>query len=294
MPPLDAKTEQQQDGILSRIGPIKPTNLGRLKMSIFGESGTGKTRFACSFPKPLLLIGSEDGTASVVGTPGVDFIQLQMGDVCSDFGEITLALQEGLKSRCKGYEKKPYATVVLDTASSLRDLRISEILGWKAIPEQKGWGFASQDQWNQCAQNIKDMLRPLIDLPKFQACNVVIVAHEQVFLPSEGEKQRSVGAEHIQVKAGSALGKSTCNWLNKEMDYIAQTQIRDQFIIGRQPIDGIETESRTPTGKKEYVLRVGPHSVFYTKFRLPAGRTLTEEFIVDPSYQKIANLIAGK
>ncbi len=31
----------------------------------YGPPKTGKTRLACTFPKPMLLIGTEDGTKSV-------------------------------------------------------------------------------------------------------------------------------------------------------------------------------------------------------------------------------------
>lgn len=289
MPKIDKPAEvQPSGGILSRIGPLRATNLGRLRMSLYGEAKTGKTRLAATFPKPLLLIGSEDGVASIAGTKGVDFVQLEVGDVCTDFSRIVEALEKGNLL----HQGKPYATVVLDTASSLRDLRISEILGWTKVPEQKGFGFASMDQWNQCAQNLKDMMKSLLDLTKQSNVNIVIIAHEQVFTPSEAEKSR--GHENIEVRAGSALGKSTCLWLNKEVDYIAQTLIRNQVQISKSTTDGVEMEVSVPTGRKEYALRVGPHSYYYTGFRLPNGRVLTEDFIIDPTYEKLAALIAGK
>ena len=293
MPKMDATPPvppPNSGDILSRIGPLKPTNLGRLKVSLYGEAGTGKTRLACSFPKPLLLIGGEDGTASVVGTPGVDFVQLSIGDICKDFARIIDAVRGGMVSR---QSKKPFATVVVDTLSSIRDIRISEILGWNTVPEQMGFRFATMDQWSECAQNLKDMMRPLIDLPKFLNVNIVVVAHEQTFIP--GDREKAKGIEHCQVKAGSALGKSLCDWLNKEVDYIAQLLIRDKVdTVTSTDANGTTASVQVATGKKEYALRVGAHSVYYTKFRLPNGRVLTEEYIPDPTYEKLAALIAGK
>lgn len=291
MPKMDATPAVPPGGdILSRITPLPATNLGRMKVSLYGEAKTGKTRLACTFPKPLLLIGGDNnGTASVLGTPGVDFLQLTLGDICGDFMRVIDAVRGGLPSR----SKKPYATVVCDTASSIRDIRIAEILQWKAVPEQMGFRYASQEQWGECSQNLKDMLRPMLDLPKWLNVNIVVIAHEATFIPSE---KLAKGGEHLQIHVGSALGESTCRWLNKEVDYIAQCLIRDKVDTLTQvnPADGSTATVQVPTGKKEYALRVGPHSTYYTGFRLPNGRVLTDEFLVNPTYDILAALIAGK
>lgn len=270
-------TPTSHNGILSRIAPVKATTLGRLKVALYGTPKTGKTRLACSFPKPLLLIGAEDGTASIVGMQGVEFVQLLKLD----------ELRELIDGPIRAGK---YKTVVLDTATKLRDIRITEIIGLETVPEQKGWGFAKREQWMQCAQNLKDALRPLLDLPRTMALNVVVISQEQNLTGGEEGQQ----SELIRPMIGSALGKSLCEWLHAECDYVCQTLIREETIEQTVKIGNADSIQKRKTGKMEYCLRVGPHEVYQTGFRLPGGRTIEQQFLVNPSYDKIAAMIQGK
>ena len=57
------KPVAKAEGVLGRIGPVTVAG-GGLKVLVFGQSKTGKTRFSSTFPKPLLIIGTQDGAAS--------------------------------------------------------------------------------------------------------------------------------------------------------------------------------------------------------------------------------------
>src|SRR5215831_92457 len=49
--------------------------------AIYGRSGTGKTTFAASFPKPLLLLDVQDkGTRSITDVKGIDVAQITHWD----------------------------------------------------------------------------------------------------------------------------------------------------------------------------------------------------------------------
>ena len=88
---------------------------------------------------------------------------------------------------------------------------------------------------------------------------------------------------------GAALTPQTAAWLNGACDYICQTYIREQIISTKQPGEaGLVLQ--TPTGKKEYCLRVGPHQVYITGFRLPGNISLPDS-LVDPTFDKINKLI---
>lgn len=263
--------------VLSRIAPVRAVSVDRQKWALYGVPKTGKTRFACSFKKPLLLIGAEDGTASVAGTKGVDFVQLTKTE---ELDELVREVRNGGR----------WATVVLDTASKLRDMRIAEILGLEAAPTQKSFGFARRDQWMQCAQNLKDSLRPLLDAPRSMNVNVIIISQEAnlVFDESGGG-----GGDLIRPSVGSALGKSLCDWLHAECDYIGQMIVREQTAEQRMEVNGQEVKTVVRTGKKEHCLRVMPDGVYQAGFRLPEGRVLSQEFIVNPTYEKVCALIRG-
>lgn len=270
--PQVRKTEK---GVLDRIYSLVGVERG-IRLSVYGRPKTGKTRLACTFPKPLILIGTEDGTESVIGTRGVDFVLL---DRCEELKEII----QGPVAAGK------YKTVVLDNGTRFRDMRISEILGLDKVPVQKGWGLAKREHWIECANSTKELLRPMIDLAKKTTLNMVIIAQEQNY-SEDGDGSSN---DLIIPSISSALGKSVCDWVNAECDCIGQTLIREQVVEKTVKIGGKPSKTRMKTGRKEYCLRVGPHEVYYAGFRLRGGRVLMEDFIVDPTYDKIKAVIDG-
>ena len=261
------------ESVLNRIAPVKETNLGRLKFSIYGQPKVGKTRFACTFPKPLLIIGSEDGTASVVGTEGVDFVQVLRSDEFMELLNGPVAAGE-------------YRTVVLDTATKLRDLRVSELLGLSEAPVQKSFGFASRETWIQCAMDMKIMLRRLLDLPRVMELNVIIIAQEQDF-SGEGGNQSDL----VRPAIGSALGKSVCDYVNAECDYVCQALIREVPVQRKVLLKGKEQVITERANR--YCLRTQRDQVYYAGFRVSLNAKSPPEFLVDPTYEKIAALIRG-
>lgn len=237
---------------------------------------TGKTRLACTFPKPLLIIGAEDGTGSVIGTKGVDFVQLNR---CEEILEIV----NGPLAQGK------YASAVLDNGSKFRDMRICEILGLQEVAVQKGWGFAGREQWMECSNSMKELIRPLLNLGRRRQLNVVVIAQEQNFGDESGQS-----SDLITPTIGPALGKSVCDWLNAECDYIGHALIREQTMTQKVKAAGKEIEQVVNTGKKEYCLRVAPHEVYQSGFRIPLGKELKQDFVINPTYEKICKLIKGE
>lgn len=251
-------------------------------MSLYGLPKTGKTRIAATFPKPLLIIGAEDGTASIVGAKGVEFVKLDKTAEMMDIVHGPVA--DGR-----------WATVVIDNGTKLRDMKIAEILGLtegtttKAI-DHKGFGFASRDQWGECSMGLKALLRPLLDLGRRRKLNVVVIAHEQNFTEESGS------ADQLKPNVGPSLGKAVCDWLNAECDYIAQTLIRAQKRKVERKVGEKLIETWEDTGKKEYCLRVGPHEIYQTGFRIGLALSMPAniDFIVNPNYDKIMQVIEGK
>ncbi len=268
--------KQQQNGpprtkgrsAVDRIAPVSKVDSGGLKLSLYGRSKTGKTRLISTFPKPVLIIGAEDGTRSIRNVPKVDFVLIERSD---EIGP--------LLDRAAGLG---YATVAVDTASALQDLILCEILGLTELPAQRSWGMASREQYGQCGLQMKTILRKVLELP----LNVVITAHERNF-NDEG------GSDLIMPSVGSALSPSVAGWLNGASEYICQTFIRERSERKVTKVGTKEVATSMKTGEAEYCLRVGPHAVFMTGFRLPVGQTLPD-VIVDPHYDKIAKIAYGK
>ena len=141
--------------------------------------------------------------------------------------------------------------------------------------------MAKQQDWGQAALQMKELLRALLGL----ACNVVIVAQERNF--SE-ESQSDLIAPFV----GSALMPSVTGWLNPACDYVCQTYIRQRteertIKVGDKSVKRLERVKGV-----DYCLRTAPDATYASKFRVPRGTDLPE-CIVDPSYDKIMELING-
>lgn len=266
-------TPTNRSSVWDRVESVKQVDSGGIRMSLYGRSKTGKTRFISTFPKPILIIGAEDGTRSIRSVDGVQFVLIENSREVSELADGAVA--------------KGFKTVAVDTASALQDMVLAEILGLKELPAQAHWGMASREQYGQCTMQMKTLLRAVLDLP----CNVVITAHERNF------SDEGASSDLIMPVVGSALSPSTVNWLNGRADYICQTFIRDRVeikttTIGQGP-KAKTIETRQKTGKAEYCMRVGAHPVYHTGFRLPTGYVLPDD-ITDPHYDKVMQIINGE
>lgn len=259
-------TKKKSGGVVDRIAPIELLDT-MIRMNLYGRSGTGKTTLACSFPKPLLLIGSEDGTKSVHDVKGVDFVKI----------ETTNELRELI-----AFLPDKYNTGVLDTATYLQDMILREILGVDELPAQGSWGMAARDQWGQCALQTKEFLRTLLDKIDW---NFVICAQEREF---NVENESDVVMPYVS----SALTPSVTGWLNPACDYIGQCFIRETTAEKVVKVGGKKVKRAVKTDEREYCLRTGPDPVYTTKFRTPKTHSLPP-VLVDPTYEKILAIIEG-
>ncbi len=117
--------------------------------------------------------------------------------------------------------------------------------------------------------------------------NIVCIAQEGNFTDEVG----AASSEIINPSVGPAVGKSVCDFINAECSYIGQTLIREQTENRSTMIKGKPVPMKVKTGKKEYCLRVGAHEVFQAGFRVQAGVEIQVDFVVNPSYEKIVQII---
>lgn len=249
--------------------------IDKLHMLVFGQSGTGKTRFASTFPAPILWL-----VCSGSDRPG----ELKSIDTPANRKRITAKMVrsfEAFDSLLTDAGK--FETVVLDHASGLADLVLSKIIG-KPVPEQKGWGLASQQQYGQQSLQMKEAFRKLLDLP----AHVVILAQERTF----NAKDDGGASDQLAPSVGAALTPSLTGWLNPACDYVVQTFKRPVLIPHEKTI-GSKTVTTFERGKGvEYCLRCDPHDVIMTKFRTP-GDTPPEP-IVNPTFAKVLAAVNGE
>lgn len=244
-----------------------------IRILIFGQSGTGKTTFAGSFPGPTLWLicsgGNKPGELKSIDTPEnrkkITPRIVQSSDQMRDY------LREG----------QDYTTVVLDHASGMADLILKEILGLDELPAQKSWGMAKQQDYGQQIQQCKEIFRTMLNLPG----NVVIIAQERVF----GGRDDGIDPEILRPTVGPALSPSLCNWLCPAVDYLVQTFKAPRTSTTIQSVAGVDIPVVQREKGAEYRLRTGPSDTFMTKFRLPKERVLPE-YLLDPDYTSFLDL----
>lgn len=264
-------TPAKLSGVLGRIVPVGSLRKG-MKILVYGRGKTGKTRLFSTFPKPSLLIGTEDGTLSINDVPGIDFVFLNQS---SELPELISLVKTG-----------KYKTVGLDTCGGLQEIILKEILGLDELPVQRSWGIAKQQEWGQCSSQLKERMRGLLGLADKGIADVVVIAHERNF-NDEG------GSELLTPTVGAALTPSAAGWLNGCVDYLCQTFIREEVATSTIKVAGKELPQTKKTGKAEYLLRIGPHPIYLTGFRVGSAIKLPDA-IVNPTYQKIVDIINGK
>lgn len=275
--------KKSSESLLSRAQPVSLVDSGGIKVSLYGRGKTGKTRLISTFPKPIIIIGGEDGTRSIRSVKGIDFVPVIIDgskNPPKDGKFIYLNEMEDFIEEIRSSNN--YATAAVDTASSLSDIFLANILGLAEIPAQKSWGMATREDYGMLGLQMKTVLRKILQLP----INVVITAHERNF-SDDGE------SDLIFPSVGSALSPAVAGWLDGAVEYICQTFIREEIRIEEVKIGKGATEKvETKTGKSEYCLRIGPHPVYKTGFRLPPGYDLPD--IIQPNFESIMSVINGK
>lgn len=277
----NTKTKTQKGGdVWGRVEPMGFDANEGISLLIYGQSGSGKTTIWGSFPGKILSIvcsgGNKAGELRSLNTPEmrkkIDKVTIEHP---SDFMELIMG------SRITDYE-----TVVLDHVTGLQDSLLSDIIG-KPIPEQKFWGMATQQQYQQCGQMARDMLREMLNLN----CNRIIIGQERRFGDDDSSE-----SELITPTISVALIPSLAGWLCPACDYVGHAFKRQKMKKVEQKF-GTGSKQKTvvtfqATKEVEFCLRTAPHSIYTTKFRVPKTNKVPE-VIVDPDYDKIMQVING-
>ncbi len=301
-----ATSHPVSDGtVLSEAFDIGQLEDSFVKMLVYGTNGVGKSTLACDFPKPLLLLALEPGLTggarSVRKVPGVKYLHLkpdrvQKRDGSWETTESITAKLFRLADELKA--SNPFATVVVDSVTSLQEIVLQEILGLDTLPAQLNFGTISGDSYRTRAERTKEALRPWVDLP----CHTVFIGKEKDHNPPKEERvnektgkvQPDMRARFIRGLQQESfvtvdLGGGTASWLQDGCDYIGRLYFDREML--RQRVGATEIVSET--GKFIRCLRIGYHPNFAARFRSDTPAELPEA-IEQPTWLKIQAAIQGK
>ncbi len=270
--------------VLARAVPVQEIADDFIKIVIYGKNRTGKTTLACQFPKPLLLVACDPnqtgGAKSVKGVNDVTYLRVA---TVKDLGKLADELRDD----------KTFRTHVLDTATSIQDMVLQDLLDLPAIPEQLDWGTATRDQYRARSERTRELLRLFLNLP----VHTVVCAQEKDHNPPDRDKPEVLRGGHAESFFAADLGGATVGWLHDACDYICRLYLdKETKEIKRttklpngkvsEKVDVVET------GKIIRRLRTLYHPNFAAGMRTERPQDVPE-YIEDPTFEKINRLIRG-
>lgn len=250
------------ESIESKIHPVGDVPQF-LVMAIYGRAGTGKTAFASTFPKPLLLLDvRERGTETIANVPGIDVLNLTKWE---EFEETYWFLKKD------GHKK--YKTIIIDHLSQL------QAVGMERVRERENMDsdeMFTKRNWGSLSGMMQTWIfnyRQLWD----SNMHVGFIAHERANTGEEGTE------DQIDPSIGPRLMPSAASFLNGCVSTIGNTFIREVEI-------GPDKEK-----KVQFCMRVGPHAVYAAKIRRPVdSEAEIPSIIVNPTFEKIIQLSRGE
>lgn len=233
----------------------------------YGESGTGKTTVAASYPKPLLILDlREAGTQSVKKVQGAKVLRI---DTWKEYEEVYFELEKD----------DEYKTIVHDQVSALQALGIAHIRKLEGMEPNDT--FSKRD-WGQLSGLMQEWLlnhRNLYTREK----HIIFLAHQRQF---GGEDEAAAEDDQMAPRMGARLSPSIESFLNGAVSVIGNTFIREKWIQ-------LDPKKPKKTREVTYCMRIGPHGNFRTKIRRPPEDGPVPDVIVDPTYEKLEELING-
>lgn len=261
------KRVRKSGGIEDRIRPVGDIPLF-LTMLVYGETGTGKTVFASTFPKPILLLDlKEKGTETIARVEGVDVLTIQKWE---DLEEAYWYLHGGTK----------YQTVVLDQITALQGVAMSKV---RKDNEMEDDDTFSRRDWGKISGLMQQWLLNYRDLWD-KELNVCFNAHQRV---TTNEDEESSGEDQIEPSVGARVMPSISSFINGAVSAIGNTFVRERFVKNEK--------TKVKERFVDYCMRVGPHAYYRTKIRRPPDSEIAiPDVIVNPTYEKIVRLSRGE
>ena len=242
-------------GILSEAVDIK--KLGQRNLWVlWGKSGSGKTHFISTLPKPLLYIQiGDDGSNTIANVDGIKAIQAKTIDRLKQIGE-------ELKN------DKTYASVAVDTFSMLTNVWID------ANATQKKKKMTMQ-MWGDLKIETEELIKIYHEVA---ATHIVALSCHEVNDTIEGMD------DEVIPDFGPSTTKGSRIYLQGMSNYGLH------FTKLQKTVTDKDTGEEKDVVK--YAAHLGANAYYWTKFQINDSIKLPSTMI-NPSYSKIIKLIQG-
>lgn len=229
-----------EGSLLARARPATAFAAATDKVLIYGVNRVGKTTLACQWPKPLALVsfesGAEAGDRSVARMRDVDYFHVKTA-----LDALTL---------CQELPDSRYATVVVDSATSLQEACLAEIMGLPELPAQLDWGVATSDQYRDRSAKAKEVLRRFLGLPQ----HVIVTAKEKDHNPPKDERggtRRDKLTRGLSLESFIAcdLGQATAGWLMDSCPCVCRLYLAKEVKVQEIQVGSVKTSQEIETGR---------------------------------------------
>lgn len=220
----------------------------------WGKSGTGKTKFVASLPKPLLYIRvGDDGSNTIANVDGIKAIHAETLEQLKEIGE-------ELK------KDKKFASVAVDTFSMITNVWIDQnITQKKKKMTQQAWG------------DLKVETEELIKIfHEVAATHIVALTCHESNDSIEGMEDEIIP----DFRPNTTKGART--YLEGMANYGIHMAKMKKTVIK----DGVEKEV------VRYVGHLGANSYYWTKLQIDPDIKVPDA-VVNPTYDKIMKIING-
>lgn len=234
---------------------------------IYGNTGTGKTVLASTFPKtkeaPLLYLDILEGDTGSIGPDEMENIQVVEINHFTELDEVLTDVENGYTIDTAG-KKVPikYSTIVFSTATQLEYMMKQHLMesNKKDQMNLNLWGQARQghDQlWNLCKY-----------LHKKTGANIVVLAHQKEIQDEENPQFNKIIPSLMNAAAYALCAKASFVWFTK---------------VESEP--KIDPQTNEVKHELKFVTYIDAHPYLLTKTRKPQSMLVP---------QKIPNLTFAK
>jgi hypothetical protein len=232
---------------------------------IYGKSGTGKTAFGSTWPKPILLLDiQEEGTETVIGVEQMKRIKI---DSWGRFEKTYWYLKQ---------KKRPFATIMLDQITQLQDVAINSL---RQDNNKEDEDLITKRMWGQVSGKMKTWLLNYRDL-RALGYNVLFIAHER-FIGGDDDGED----DQIDPSIGARMMPSVSSFVNGAVSVIGNTFIREVAA----------NKQKKKPREVHYCMRLGPHAYYNTKIRTPIRKKIeVPSFITNPTFEKVMRISRGE
>jgi len=245
--------------LLDRAKPVGEIE-NYTSMLIYGASGTGKTAFASTCPKPAILLDlREKGTETIAKVPDIKVLEI---DTWQEFEAVYWELKDD----------DEYRTIILDQITSLQGIAMQKIREDNNYEEKDTF---TQRDWGRLSGMMQTWLLNYRNLFNGEK-HILFLAHQRAFDTEEGENNQI--APHV----GARLSPSVEDFMNGAVSVIGNTFIRER------------TDKKTKEREVSYCMRLGPHGSYRSKIRVPPGSVDVPDVLVNPTFEKIMKLSRGE